>query len=140
MPTSIKKLKLPIVLITFWALTFGFLCMGIFHKASMNMPMMDNSSMTSQNEQPCCGSTVSQHFNTWKSVLLVVPQQVRDNLLLLLFGLIATLVFAGWPFRYRSPDIKTSLLWLYVKENPDIALFDHLRLAFARGILNPKIY
>ena len=93
-------------------------------------------------EQQCCGTSISHHFNTWKNITLAVPDKVRDSLMLLALGL--SLILGGsWlslRHRYPLPNLDILRLRLYIRQNPDLLLFNHLKLAFARGILNPKIY
>lgn len=85
---------------------------------------------------------MSQRIESWKNTFLAAPQTVRDSLALLALGLTLILAYNQLSFRDRhflfDPDIGG--LHLYVRQNPDITLFNHLKLAFARGILNPKSY
>lgn len=142
--TNIQKLiKLPVVLITIGALVLGFFCVGMFSKSTTHTTMLENTqSISITSEQECCGSGISHHFDTWKNIALAVPDKMRDSLMLLALGLILILggSFLSLRHRYPLPNLDTLRLRLYVKQNPDLILFNHLKLAFARGILNPKIY
>ena len=107
------------------------------------MTMLENTqSISMASEQECCGTSISHHFDTWKNITLAVPDKVRDSLMLLALGL--TLILGGsWlslRHRYLLPNLDILRFKLYIKQNPDLLLFNHLKLAFARGILNPKIY
>lgn len=138
-----KLIRLPVVLLTMWTLLFGFLCAGMFHEKSMHMDMSSDQTMLSiTSEGSCCGTTMSQHIQSWKNTFLAVPQGVRDALTLLALGLALVFAHSWLSFRDRhllyDPDVGG--LRLYVQQNPDIAIFNHLKLAFARGILNPKLY
>ena len=144
MPNSIQKLlKFPIALTTIGVLIFGFFCTGIFTKSSMHMDMTNNiGSMSMPSEQPCCSSSISHHFDTWKNITLAVPDKVRDSLMLLALGLVLMLG-GSWlsrRHRYLLPNLDILSFKLYIRQNPDLLLFSHLKLAFSRGILNPKIY
>ncbi len=143
-PLNFQNLiKFPIVLIIMGVLVFGFFCVGMFSKSATHMTMFGNTqSISMANEQKCCGSSISHHFETWKSITLAVPDKVRDSLILLGLGLF--LILGGsWLSRrhhYLLLNIDILRLSFYIKAHPDLILFDHLKLAFARGILNPKIY
>lgn len=143
-PINIQKLiKLPVLLIAIGALIFGFFCVGMFNKPTTHVTMMGNArSISMPSEQSCCGSSISHHFDTWKNIALAVPDKVRDSLMLFALGL-ALILGGNWlSVRHRNllPNLDILRLRLYVRQNPDILLFNHLKFAFARGILNPKIY
>lgn len=127
-----------------WALLFGFICVWMFHKSSMGMGTITSSPtlVAIAGEESCCGTNMSQHIQSWRDTFLVVPQGVRDTLTLLTLGLALVYSYSRFSFRDRhlvfDPDVGG--LRPYVLQNPDILLFNHLKLAFARGILNPKIY
>ena len=144
MLSNIQKLiRVPVVLLAMWTLLFGFLCVQMFYEKSMHMDILNTQtalSMTS--EESCCGTTISQHIESWKNTFLTVPQTVRDSLILLAMGLTLILAYSRLSFRECYPTLGSDIgrLRLYVQQNPDIATFNHLKLAFARGILNPKLY
>ena len=137
-----KLITLPVALFTIWALLFGFFCMGMFHKSAMPVKEMVSALglVEMVSEEHCCGTTMSQHIESWRDTFLAVPKEIRDNLALLLLGLALAFVFVRLPFR-RDVAVHQILHYrLYTRDNPDLALFNHLKLAFAQGILNPKIY
>lgn len=138
-----KLIILSVVLLTVWTLLFGFLCVGMFYEKSMHMGMSNIQTVSSiTSEESCCGTTMSQHIESWRSTFLAVPQAVRDTLTLLALGLALVFAYSWISFRDRYPTLDPDIggLRLYVQQNPDIAIFNHLKLAFARGILNPKLY
>ncbi|SRR5581483_10264548 len=136
-----KFIKIPVTLITIGILLFGFVCLGLFSK-TMNMSSMDMGMTSSPHEQPCCNLGTAHHMDSWKNIILVAPDKMRDVFKLLAFGLALVFGCRWLSLRYRPhlPDPDTVRLRLYLKENPGLLLFSHLKLAFARGILNPKIY
>lgn len=139
-PTNIQKLiKTPMILLTIGALVFGFICLGTFTKASMQMSPTDSALMSTSKEKACCGSGISHHFDISKNTL-AVPQSLRDSLMWLALGLALVLGFSRLPFPSFSANPKIISYRLYERENPDLPLFNHLKLAFSKGILNPKIY
>lgn len=139
-----KVIKFPVFLLTVWALLFGFICVGMFHEPSMGMDTMISNPtlMAIAGEESCCGTNMSQHIQSWKDTFLTVPQGVRDALALLALGLTLILGYSWVSLWNRHPPIGFDIgrLRLYIRENPNLILFNHLKLAFARGILNPKIY
>jgi|SRR3989338_10521252 len=142
--SKIKNLiKLPIILVTIGALVLGFFCVGMFNKSATHTAMLgDTPSLSMASGQECCGPSISHHFDTWKNIALAVPDKVRDSLMLLALGL-ALILGGSWlslRHRYLLPNLDILRLRLYTRQNPDLLLFNHLKLAFARGILNPKIY
>ena len=137
---SIKKfLKFSILLITLGIVAFGFLCTGVFH-SGMRMSAMDMGSVSAQQDQQCCNLGPVHQFDTWKNVVLVAPDKTRDTLILLALGLILAFGYSWSSALNRKPQFEPDIGRLYIRENPDLILFNHLRLVFARGILNPKIY
>lgn len=137
-----KILRFSGTLITSGILTFGFVCMGMLSKIPMNMSIADRDSMPLLHEQPCCNVGISHTIDLWKNIVLGAPDKTRDILMLFALGLTLAFGYSLFLLRYRPhlPDPDTVRVRLYMRENPNLLLFDHLKLAFARGILNPKIY
>lgn len=141
----IKKLKSPIVLIVSGVLTLGFVCPSMLGHESMHIPtgsMAGILMVVTPDNQECCNTSISKHIESWKDIALTLPDKARDAWALLMLGL-ALILGYGWVSlwsRRPSPDLDVGQLRLYIREHPDLILFDHLKLAFARGILNPKIY
>lgn len=139
---NIKKIKFSIILATLGVLTFGFVCTGMATHASMHGTSMNSNGiiMSDANQQECCNTSISKNIDTWKNIVLTVPDKMRDALALLAFGLVLGYgLLSAWNRRpSMEPDV--GRLRLYIKQNPDLILFNHLRLAFARGILNTKVY
>ena len=82
--------------------------------------------------------TISEHISSLQILLTTLPdtRTILSLLLMLLVG--AFLAFRSYP-RKQHHDL-VSIKRLYNTQNPEIPLFNHLKLAFAQGILNPKIY
>ena len=141
---KIKKIiKIPIILSTVLVLAFGFFCVGMFSKSATHMTILENTeSISMASDEECCGSSISHHFDTWKNITLAVSDKVRDSLMLLALGLALILGGSWLSLRHRYPLLNIDILGLklYIRQNPDLLLFNHLKLAFARGILNPKPY
>lgn len=138
---SLKTLRLTIILMTIGILLFGFLCTGMFSKAPMKMSQMDMGVMTSH-DQSCCTLSVARQIDSWKNIVLTLPDKMRDAWTLLMLYLALIFVYSWvslWNGR-PSIDLNVGRLRLYERDNPDLILFNHLKVAFACGILNPKIY
>lgn len=82
-----KKLKLIIMLLVSSVVLFGFLCTGMFSKTSTHMSSMEMGVVSQQQEQLCCSVGISQHLSSWKNIILVTPDSLRDTLLLLSLAL-----------------------------------------------------
>lgn len=139
-----KVIEFPVFLLTVWGLLFGFICVEMFHEPSIGMDTtISNQTLVAiAGEENCCGTNMSQHIQSWRDTFLATPQGVRDALALLALGLILILGYSQVSLWNRHPpiDLDISRLRLYIKQNPNLILFNHLKLAFAHGILNPKIY
>lgn len=136
-----NSIKFPIVFITAMVISFGFFCTEFFHEEPIKTNDMAPTGMVYMQAEPsCCSLSVSQHMDSWKLVEQVIPRDVRNILVLLALGLV-TLVAMWRPLLVsKSPDLDFIAHRLYLRSNPDLINLNQLRLAFARGILNPKVY
>lgn len=125
--------KVPITLIVVSVSIFGFLCTGIFHKGSMNVTSM-------RQEQRCCNLSSTHQFDSWQSITLVTPDNIRNSLILLILGLTLFFGYSSFSPWNRKSQFEPDIGHLYIKENSSFTLFNYLNLAFAHGILNPKIF
>lgn len=139
-PSRIQKLlRLPTFFLFLGMLIFGSFCTGMFHSASMHEMAQDGTSELTQANPPCCGSTYLTRMTLHDSLFFSESHSLRD--MLALIGL--ALAFGLW--RKMRADAKVAqklsskIRWLFGK-NPDLLLFDPLKLAFAQGVLHPKIY
>lgn len=138
---NFRLLKFPLFSTILFGLIFGFLCVGMFHKTSMTMESMDPSAMLSvKGEQTCCGGNMSQHIQSWTNTFLTIPQDLRNNLALLALGFLLALVFIKSLFSYTTTDQRLLVDRLYLRQRPNLLVFNPLKLAFSRGILHPKLY
>ncbi len=132
-------LKSPVILIIFGMMFFGFFCMGM--GTYINGMSSDGNQVSLQNSQLCCsGKNIISHINIWKNTSLALPQ--RENVFLLFVAFLATLAFTFYQKVSLQEIIHKVSLYgiLYNKQNPNILLFDNLRIAFAQGLLEPRIY
>lgn len=88
-----------------------------------------------------CKMSFTEHLTQWQSMFTTtVTQNAFTIILLLLLAVVFVaigifkrnllLLFSQYTTRWR----------LYLRYNPELSLFNPLKKAFARGILNPKIY
>ena len=136
-------LKLVFTLIILGSLIFGFVCLDASTHSSMHAPselMSTVNLMIISSQWECCSNSILNHIETWKSVLSAPSPGTRAGILLLILGLAMAFMVSGW--RCQTDFIDRHLLSdkFYARDNPDQLSFSHLKLAYARGILNPKIY
>ncbi len=141
-PLKIQNaIKLPVVFLTVIMLVFGFFCVGMFHKSAMTMENMNiEGAITVQGEQTCCGNSISHYMQPWTSTFLAIPREARDMLVLFALGLLFAYAAIRTLFAQKSPNDLTFSYKQYLRHHPNLFAFHPLRLAFARGILNPKVF
>ena len=137
--TSLKFLsKISSILVIVIIVTVIFPCALIFnHIINQNTNTFSSVSIShSITQQECCTVSSQNHFYLWSNTIFSSINNIKDILLLLfLFGLLTSVFY-----------IKTLNLDLinpkdfYTKNKPEYNLFDYLKLAFANGVLNPKVY
>ena len=129
---------------------FGFaliaFLLAAFFGASQTMAMEKQSDGTtsgclSTGVEGICQMPFTKHLNEWQSMFMMIAPQ---RLLILAFLILLAVVFVA--VRIFKPSLLLlfsyySTRWrLYIRQNPNLALFDPLQKAFSQGILNPKIY
>lgn len=118
----------------------------VFFGASQSMGMeKQNSGKMSgcvfSGKVEICTMTFSEHIGHWQSMFTTtVTQNALTVILLLLLAIVFVavgifkrnllLLFSYYTTRWR----------LYIRNNPELSLFNPLKEAFSQGILNPKIY
>ena len=139
--SKLHKIKTPLVALTVLSLIFGFFCVGMFQKTAMAVQGSGMTDMVSVGgEQTCCGGTMSQHMQSWTNTFLATPHDLRNSTALLALALLVTLIFIQSLFRRTNLDAPLLSSKLYLRQNPNLFIFNPLRLALARGILHPKLY
>lgn len=81
--------------------------------------------------------TISEHISSLQILLTTLPdtRTILSVLLILLMG--AFLVLRAYLKKQRHDLMPIGRF--YHTQNPELPLFNYLKLAFAQGILNPKI-
>ena len=126
------------ILVTILALAFGLFCTGRVHDSSMRQINADNTStmISGESIRACCRG-ISQHIEPWKNLTLSNFNNIRDILVLLTISLALASFLPQWSNRDKQ---RYSLFKFYIRQHPDLLAYDPLKLAFAKGILNPKVY
>ena len=126
------------------SLIVGFLCISVVHNMSAHRGMeMSHTTYTNSSAiaSTCCGAETTNHMELWKSTLVGILETIQLLLVLVASALVANVTLAELFGVPRSLINLFSLRYRhYTREHPDITLFNPLRLAFARGILNPKLH
>ena len=129
---------LPTVLLLLCVLVFGFFCIERFsNEISLNH---ENSlgqvhANYLQTASTCCGGAMSPHTDVWK---LVAGSVTRDTSAITI-ALVSLVVWRRL-LSNKIPYLNFILYRLYKKERFNLVGLSRLRLAFARGIINPKKY
>ncbi len=137
-----NKLKIALGGFVLLSLAIGLLCISLVHTTSAHADMgaMHHTGQ-SATLNGCCDAGVSDHMELWKSTLVGIPQGFQDVLVLIAFAISATFLFSDF---FATPRLNPNFLFLrykqYAREHPNIRVFDALRLAFAKGLLNPKTH
>jgi hypothetical protein len=126
-------------LVVFLAVTF----LGV--SMTMGMEMKDDGTMSGcmfDGQAEICPMTFAEHLSGWQNMFTVIPQ--KSTVFIQLLALIAAFVIIAFALRRHlllSLFSYFSERWkFYIRDNPNLPLFDHLRQLFSQGILNPKIY
>lgn len=134
-------IKFPVVFLTITTLVFGFFCIGMFHEPAEKMENMNVAGVTAiQGKQGCCGVSVSQHMQSWANTFLTIPREARDLLTLFALGLLLAFVVIRNIFAQKPPNDFAFSYRQYLRHHPNLFALQPLRLAFARGILNTKVF
>ena len=145
--SSLQSLKTAIGGLMLVSFAIGFLCVSFAHlipsHAGMNMGSMHVMHHMHQTLalNGCCSAGTTDHMELWKSTLTGIPQGYQDILALIVFAVASTFIFSDF---FATPRLNPNFLFLrykqYTREHPDIRVFNVLRLAFAKGLLNPKTH
>lgn len=113
---------------------------------TLGMEMREDGKMSGclfDGKAEICPMTFSDHLSRWQGMFTAIPQKAYSLVALFLL-ILAFSAFLFFNLRRRSLLLLFSRLsdrWrLYLKQNPHLPLFNHLKEAFSQGILNPKIY
>lgn len=132
--------KLPqfaVIFIAITTLALGSFCIGMLHLAVVETKVMNALAIT--NEERCCSTTMSQYIAVWKNNMLAIVKGMRDTTLLAL-GFLLIIISTHFLFNRHKRDRLRLLYKLYSRQNPAVYIFSQLKLVFAQGIPNPKVF
>lgn len=131
--------------ITLFVLLSLFFIVGFGLSNSLGMDMKDNGTMGGcifDGQAEICPMILTEHISNWQSMFSVTLQ--KNFFFIQLLVLISALVVTAFALRRHLLLLLFSYFserWkFYIKNNPNLSLFDRLREAFSQGILNKKIY
>ncbi len=131
-----KVLLIISALFFIWISSFGLM----YHMNEMKLDSTKNSCLFSGSPE-ACAMTFSEHVTLWQGMTTTLPQNILGIMGTLLAMVTFALVFTFYrnylfeftrriSFRFR----------LYIKQHPQINLFNYLGEVFSSGILNTKKY
>lgn len=125
----------------------SFIVVAVFGLGHMSgMTANENGNMTGcifTGKIMLCKMSVVEHISLWQSTFTAIPQE--SLILLVLLVLSIAVIFAAKnilvsPRLSPNAALIKELYELYLREHPDLLLFNSLKEAFSQGVLNPKIY
>lgn len=120
-----------------WIGTFGLL----YHMNEMGVEKNKNSCLFSNSASEACAMTFSEHITIWQGMTLSLPQNMAGVMGALLLLVTLALISIFWRNSlYLFSRHLFSRFKLYIKQHPQINLFNYLKEVFSRGILNTKKY
>lgn len=137
-----KKIKKPAVLFVLLCL---FLIVSFGLSNSSSMKMKSDGAMSGcmfDGQAAVCLMTFSEHLSKWQSMFNTFLQKSSFSIRFAI--LVSVCIFSVTALRRYLLLLLlgyfSGLRKLYLKENPNLPLFDYRREALFRGILNTKIY
>lgn len=126
--------KFAVIIYTIWILIFGFFQLEFgmnINKSTANCPFSAHS-------EAMCQMNPLEHIEEWQSMFTMIPSQ---NLISIFFVLFALIILSKLKFWNRFsisglPLIIPSSRYSFI----NFQIFNPLKEAFSRGILNPKIF
>lgn len=126
-------IKVPLILLVFLVLLFGFLQFG------MNMDMklgMVNCPLMPGHSTVICKMNPLEHIKEWQSVFTFLPS---DTLFIFIFATLLFFVLKNF-WQYSTSLFKISDSFLNFLFSNNFKIFDPLKEAFSQGLINPKVF
>lgn len=135
---DLKKLtKISLITAILTAMIFGYFCINIFTHHQMELVIKNNVSSIVRSAESCCSTTFSKYSESLRSNFNF-PPRINDYLLAFVASLALVFVVNSY---FRDIINNGSLLHrLFLRQNPDILIFNSLKLAFSNGIINSKTF
>jgi len=119
-----------------WISSFGLM----YHMNEMKLESTQNSCLFSGTEESCA-MTFTEHVALWQGMTTSLPQGVLGVMSALLLMVALALVFTFYRnYLFEFTRQISSRYRLYIKQHPQINLFNYLGEVFSSGILNTKKY
>lgn len=133
---KLGKIALTLTIIVFlWVGTFG-----LFHHIGEMQAGGAMSGCLFNGQMEVCAMNLSEHIALWQRMFTTLPQNTNLlNIFILAVALVAVIIFCRKSL-FEFFERIVSRWKFYVRQHSRLNFFSPLRAAFARGILNPKIY
>jgi len=123
----------------------AFLSVAFFGASqSMGMEMRDNGTMGGcmfTGMEEICEMSFTEHLTQWQSMFTTTVTQNAFTVILLLLLAVVFVAVGIFKRNLLLLSSRHTTRWrLYIKQKPNLSLFNPLKEAFSQGILNPKIY
>jgi outer membrane lipoprotein-sorting protein len=135
-----KILKFSVILVILTFLIFGFVCTGAAKHTLMHDGMNSVAIMQAGNQQECCNTSIAKYIESLKNTPIATSRDIHEVLVLFILGIVMIFALGRSKFRFDFTDLYPARYKLYERNNPNLILFNGLKLAFARGILNSKVF
>ncbi len=130
-----KIAKLFILIPIVWIFLFGL------SQMSMDMSMMNGKANCpfSGHSIVICQLNPMEHIQEWQSMFTTLPAKDTLSILSVILSLLVLLAlrFLNTPYLFKKPRIEKYVNPFYLNRVP---IFNPLKEAFSRGILNPKLF
>ncbi len=117
--------------------------LGISH-SMMGMGIKSDGTMGGclfSGKSEICTMTFTEHISHWQSMFTTTfPQKAFAVALLVLLAVVSVAVAILTRNLFLLSSYYATRWRLYIKQNPNLSLFNPLKEAISAGILNPKIY
>lgn len=139
-----SEIAKPIKLLTVFLVLFAFVFSIAYSWRSMETiyHFQTKTALCPQSEMQTGCPMISKHLATVQGFLgnAVAPESRMALLILFVLSLLAIALLHVIFKRHLQSFSQNIRLCLYVLQRTALSIFSYLQLAFARGILNPKIY
>lgn len=138
---GLKKIKISLVLLTFFGFIFGLSCAVSHPEVSVHSTVLEDGTFFAQANETCCGTNISEYQSLLGGEFFVAPKETNNSFVYLLT--LGLLVFSIFFERYFLDGLVRQLSTRqrrYTRVNQFTFFLDYLILSFSRGILNPKKY
>lgn len=134
-----KSVKFLIVFLVLFAFIFSIVVSWMSVETTYHV--QTNTAPCSQGETQTGCSQTFQHIDFLRGLFASTLLEARAALLMQFIIFLLAIFTVFWSrFRKERHDQLVSSRRFFHFKNPELLFCDHLKLAFARGILNPKIY